>query len=179
MTFFPHHTVTWHVEEPPALRKLTLSLVEMAAITGVVLHLYRAVVFTHGSHESFSYVALTFAGGALFLFLMATIHLANHTVRQWLWRAPLFAFVEVAAEMLTALVLVAVHREPLGSARAEFHDLPALALNVLATHAIGISLFALLLAGVVQLVRRLLLRHEHRMHTALAVHESREHRAVQ
>ena len=176
MTYFPRHTITWKVEEPPAVRKLTMSLVEMAVVTGVLLRLYRAVVLTHGSHESFLYVTAAFALGAVFLFVMATLHLANHTVRQWLWRAPLFAVVEAAAEMATSLVLIAIHREPMGSARAEFHDWFSLASHVLFTRLVALVVFAALLAAIVQFVRTLLLRRQHRMHTARAIHETSEHR---
>src|SRR3954470_9187500 len=97
-TFFPRTTIEWHVEEPPAFRRLSLSLVEMALITGVVLRVLRAVAFTFG-HASSLYLVLAFVVGGLFLIGMTTAHLANFTVRSWAWRAPLFALVEVVGEM--------------------------------------------------------------------------------
>jgi hypothetical protein len=47
-TFFPQHTVEWRLEEPRAFRRLSLSLIEMALLTGIVLRLLRALTFTHG-----------------------------------------------------------------------------------------------------------------------------------
>ena len=41
-TFFPRQSVEWHLEEPAAFRRLSLSLVEMALATGIVLRLLRA-----------------------------------------------------------------------------------------------------------------------------------------
>lgn len=172
-SYFPRQTIAWKLEEPPAFRRLTLSLVEMAAITGVVLRLYRSLALTHGPNSAL-YFGGTLALGAVFLFGMVTVHLGNFTVRHWLWRAPAFALVEVAAEMLTSLLLIALHREPLGSGRAELSDWPAVAWRALESHLIAICLFALLLAGIVQLVRHALLRAEHREHTADAIHQEVE-----
>ena len=42
--YFPKHTVQWHFEEPTVFRRFSLSLWEVAIITGVLLRLYRAVV---------------------------------------------------------------------------------------------------------------------------------------
>ena len=151
--FFPRKTIEWHVEEPPAFRKLSISLVEMALITGVVLRVLRALAFTYG-HASWLYYGLAFVVGTLFMLGMTTAHLANFPVRAWSWRAPLFALVEVAGEMLTSLLLITLHREPEGSARAEFHDWPSMALRALLQSEITIILWALLLAGVIVFVRR-------------------------
>jgi hypothetical protein len=85
---------------------------------------------------------------------MTTAHLANWTLRSWLWRAPLFALVETAGEMATSLVLIALRREPEGAARAEFHDWPSMALRALLQSELSICLWAALLAGVILLVRR-------------------------
>lgn len=175
MRSFPRHTITWKLEEPPALRRLSLSLIEMAALTGIVLRLYRAVVLTRGAPESWAYVYGAVLVGSLFFLVMATLHLANFTVRRWLWRAPAFALVEVAAEMLTSLALIAVHREPVGSARAGFHDWLSLAATVFVSRVLGLLLFAAVLAGVVQLVRQVLLRRERRLHTAAAVRARERH----
>ena len=152
-SFFPRSTIEWHVEEPPAFRKLSISLVEMALVTGVVLRVLRALAFTYG-HASWLYYGLAFVVGTLFMLGMTTAHLANFPVRAWSWRAPVFALVEVAGEMLTSLLLITLHREPEGSARAEFHDWPSMAVRALLQSEITIILWALLLAGVIAFVRR-------------------------
>ena len=104
--YFPKYSVQWHFEEPTVLRRFSLSLVEMAVLTGVLLRLYRALVQTSGSTSSWLWAGGTFAIGLLFLCAAVTMHLANYPVHRWVWRAPLFAVVEVAAESVTALVLM-------------------------------------------------------------------------
>ena len=170
-SFFPRHTVSWKIEEPPAFRRLTLSIVEVAVVTGVLLRLFRAAALTHGPSDSWLYIGGTFAAGAVFLFGMATLHLGNYTLRQWVWRAPVFALIECVSEALTSLALIVLHREPVGTARAVLHDWPSMALTIAFWRLSGLIVFALVLSGVVQLVRYLLLRHDHRVHTAEKVHE--------
>lgn len=172
-SYFPKHTVAWKLEEPPAFRKLTLSVVEMGLLTGIVLRLYRALVLTHGS-SSWIYFGLTAALGAVILFGMSTAHLANFTIRHWIWRAPLFAILEIAGELLASLGLIALHREPWGTGRATFADWAPMAGDLLVWRAVPIAIFTLVLAGVVQIVRYLLLRHEHRDHTIDAIHDEHE-----
>jgi hypothetical protein len=169
--YFPHQTVAWKLEEPPAFRRLSLSIIEMAVLTGVVLRLYRTIVVTHGPRESWWYLGGTFAVGIALLCAMATLHLGNYTVRQWFWRAPLFGAIEAAAEALTSLGLIALGRERLGSDHATFHDWPGMAAWIFLWRVTAVVGFAVLLAGVVQLVRYTLLKHEHRLHTVVAVHE--------
>jgi hypothetical protein len=152
-TFFPRHTVEWRLEEPAAFRRLSLSLVEMALLTGVVLRLLRALTFTHGRASWLLYGG-TFVLMAILLIGMATAHLANYPVRAWAWRAPLFALVETAGEMVTSLLLIAMHREPEGTARADFHDWPSMALRALLQSELTICLWALLLAAAIVFVRR-------------------------
>jgi hypothetical protein len=176
-SYFPRHTVSWKVEEPAAFRKLTLSVVEMGLITGVVLRLYRALVLTHGAN-SWVYFGVTAAFGAMLLFGMSTAHLANFTIRHWLWRAPLFVALEIVGELLTSLALTAVHREPWGSGRATFGDWPPMAADLLIWRAIPVAVFTLILALVVQLVRVLLLRHEDRDHTLTAISEENDERVA-
>jgi SNF family Na+-dependent transporter len=152
-SFFPRHSVEWRLEEPQAFRRLSISLVEMALLTGVVLRLLRALTFTHG-RASWLFYGAAFLVGLLVLLGMTTAYLANWTLRSWLWRAPLFALVEVAGEMATSLVLIALRREPEGAVRAEFHDWPSMALRAFLQSELSICLWAALLAGVIMFVRR-------------------------
>ena len=96
----------------------------------------------------------TIALGLLILCAAATVHLANYPVHQWVWRAPVFALLEVAAESVTSLALIAVGREPVGSARAVWTDWFPMMLTTLWTRLLMIAGWALILAGVVWLVRR-------------------------
>lgn len=152
-SFFPRHTVELKLEEPPAFRRLSLSLAEMALITGIVLRLLRALTFTHG-RASWLFYGAAFVVGTVILLGMATAHLANWTIRSWLWRAPLFAFLEAVGEMATSLLLIAVRREPEGAVRAEFHDWPSMALRALLQSELTICVWAAILAGVIVFVRR-------------------------
>ena len=152
-SFFPRHTVEWRLEEPPAFRRLSLSLVEMSLLTGIVLRIMRALAFTLG-RASWLYYGVAFVTGTLLLLGMATAHLANYPVRDWSWRAPLFAFVEVIGEMATSLALIAIHREPEGTARADFQDWPSMAMRALLQSELSICLWAVLLAAVIVFVRR-------------------------
>jgi hypothetical protein len=152
-SFFPRHSVEWRLEEPPAFRRLSMSLFAMALLAGVVLRLLRAVTFTHG-RASWLFYGAAFVVGLVILLGLTTAYLANWTLRSWLWRAPLFALVETAGEMATSLVLIALRREPEGATRAEFHDWPAMALRALLQSELSIGLWAALLAGVIVFVRR-------------------------
>ena len=152
-TFFPQHSVEWKLEEPAAFRRLSLSLIEMALLTGIVLRLLRALTFTHG-RASWLFYGAAFVVGLLILLGMTTAYLANWTLRSWAWRAPLFALVEVAGEMATSLFLIAIRREPEGAVRAEFHDWPSMALRAFLQSELSICLWAALLAGVIVFVRR-------------------------
>jgi len=151
----------WRVREPAAFARLSRSLVDMALVTGIVARLYRAVVLGRSGGSSGLYIAVTLTFGALFLFAMATIHLGRYSLRDWLWRAPAFAAIEGASEMLVSLILIAMHRESIGTGAAHFRDWPGMAFGTVAWRVITISLFSLLLAGIVKWVRYLLLRKEH------------------
>jgi predicted permease len=142
----------WDIEEPAAFARIARSPVELALITGVVIRLFRAVVLTHGEATS-SYLGAALVLGTLFLLGMATLHLGRYPVREWPWRAPLFAIFETAGEMLVSLVLIWLHREPWGTARAEFTDWQPMATGVVFWRVLAVSVWALLLGGTVQFVR--------------------------
>ena len=145
-------TSEWDLEEPPAFARIAKSPFELAIITGVVIRLFRAVVLTHGNATP-SYLAAALVLGTLFLLGMATLHLGRFPLREWPYRAPLFAIFETVGEMIVSLILIALHREPWGTARAEFIDWQAMATGVVFWRVLGVSLWALLLGGTVSFIR--------------------------
>jgi hypothetical protein len=179
--YFPRERVEWHLEEPRVLRKLTLSLPAMAVIAGVLVRLIRVGV--NGISTSWWGVFGAIALGLVVLLTTATAHLGNYPVKQWLWRAPLFGLAEGAAEAGVSALLTVMGVERLGSTRAHLSDWPSMATDTIVGtpglvfldgRIVMVSLFALVLAGVVQVVRFLLLRSENRDHTAVAIHEEHE-----
>ncbi|MGE5731598.1 MAG: hypothetical protein ACM37U_06655, partial [Gemmatimonas sp.] len=155
-SFFPNQTIEFKLEEPRAFRRFSFSLVEMAIVTGVLVRVVRLVALTHGSNNWF-YLGGVLAIGAIFLLGMLTAHLANYPLQEYLWRAPLFALIEVTAEMATSALLIAVGREANGTVRAHWDDWLGMSLNALLYRGLAIVVWGLILAGVVQLVRRTIL----------------------
>lgn len=170
--FFPRTSIAWRADQPHAFRRLSLSLPQMALVTGVVMRLWRSYVLTHGSPDSWAWVGGTFLAGAAFLFLMCAIHLANFTLRNWIWRAPLFAVLESGTEIVMSLALTTVNLEPLGAERAEFGDWIPTGIRILFWRLGGIVIFTAVLAIVVSVLRRLILAAEDRGHTVAAVHRA-------
>ena len=179
--YFPRDKVEWQLEEPRVFRKITLSLPAMAVIAGVLVRLIRVGI--SGTTASWWGVFGAIALGLVILLTLATAHLGNYPVRQWLWRAPLFGLAEGAAEAGVSALLTVMGVERLGSARAHLSDWPSMATDTiigtpglvfLDGRVVMVSLFALVLAGVVQVVRFLLLRSENRDHTAVAIHDEHE-----
>lgn len=168
--FFPHVTVARALEEPPALRRFSMSGPAMALSTGVALRAFWAFVFVLGPAGSLPFAAAMFTLRFLLLFGMTALHLGNYTVRHWLWRAPAFAAMEGIAEALASLGLIALGRERVGSDRATWADWPGLASGTLFWRVVAVVAFAAVLAAVVQVVRYRLLRRAHRDHTVDAVH---------
>src|SRR3954470_23231286 len=151
--FFPRHTLELRIVEPKAFRRISFSLAEMAIVTGILVRVYRVFVLTHGP-TNWLFIGLTVAVGAVFLLGMVTAHLANYPLSQYLWRAPLFAAAEVAAEMATSLLLIALGREANGTVRAHWDDWIGLGLNALLIRGLAIVAWGLILAGVVSLLHR-------------------------
>jgi hypothetical protein len=165
--FFPRKSVVWKLEKPQPFRQVSLSLPYMALITGVLLRLWHSYVLTHGAPESWAWVGGTTLIGWVFLFLMAAIHLANYTLRNWTWRAPAFAILEAGTEILMSLALTTFGLEPLGADRAELSDWLPSSVRTLLLRLVEILLFVIVLAVVVSIMRRILLVAEHR--TSMAV----------
>jgi hypothetical protein len=160
MSLFPRNTVELHhLVEPKAFRRFSYSLPETAIVTGVLLRVFRSLVFTHGSNN-WMYVGGMLALGAVVLLGMTTAHLANFPLHRWVWRVPLFVLVEVTAEMVTSALLIVLGREPNGATSAHWDDWLALASGTLVVRSVAIIVWALLLAGVVQIVRTQLAREE-------------------
>jgi MFS family permease len=153
-------TGAMRVREPAAFARLARSLFEIALVTGIIARLYRMMVLRQVTTPTNAAIALGI--GALFLLLMATLHLSRFPLRDWLWRAPAFGIAEGASEMLTSLGLIWAGREPIGSsAAAHLHDWPGMAASTIGWRLLIISLFSLLLALVVKWVRFMILRNEH------------------
>ena len=142
--FFPKHTVEWNVEEPPAFRRITISLVEVALLTGVVVRLARSLLLSHQTTSPI-YLGFSFATLAILLFGMLTAHVGNFPLRQWLWRVPAFALLESAAEALVSLVLIPVGREPNGSGTAVMGDWPAIVATLVSRRLLYLAVFGALL----------------------------------
>ena len=151
--FFPVKTASYpKIEEIRSFRRLTFSIVEMAVLTAVILRVYRALALSLAGANVF-FLGLSFAIGFVVLFGMVTLHLGHFTVRRWVWRAPLFALIEAAAESLTSLGLILIHKEPFGSSRATFADWPGMVGSIFTWRLSSIVVFALVLAAVVQMAR--------------------------
>ena len=173
--FFPPITGTFKLEEPPALRRFTLGPVAMGVVAGVVVRLYRALTLSVGPTDSMLYFGAAFVLGQMLLLGMVTLHVGNYTLKRWLILVPVFTLAEVAAEVLTSLGLIALGIERMGSVPAVMNAWPAIALNTLLWRTATIVVYAGVLAGVVQLVRYLLLKRGHREHTLNALtHDDEE-----
>lgn len=154
----PFRPSEWDLNEPASFTRIARSPLELALLTGIVMRLFRAVVLTHGSPASPLYLGAALVAGTVFLLAMATLHLGRFPVREWPWRAGLFAVFETVGEMATSLLLIALHREPWGTARAEFTDWQPMARGVFFWRLVAVLTFALLLGATVQLVRSRMLR---------------------
>ena len=164
---FPRHAIE-HTEAPKAFRRISLSLVEMAVLTGIVMRVFRVLMLTHGSNN-WLYLGSAIAVGAAILLGALTAHLSNYPLHQYFWRAPLFAVVEVASEMTVSALLIAFGHEAMGPVRAHWDDWPGMALNALLYRGIMIVFWGLMLAGLVQILRETVV-HEEEEPEELAAH---------
>ena len=152
--FAPTHTGAWDAYEASAVRKFSRSLPAMAIVTGIAWRLLRAVFLGTGPTDAPLFFGSVIALGVLVFFGMATLHLGNFPLKRWLWRVPVFALVEGLAEVATSAGLIALAREPYGSAIAKWGDLTGIAVTVLSTHVLVLSIYGGILAIVVQGIRR-------------------------
>lgn len=172
MVYFPKQTEPyqrrisdeeWEGHGPSSFRKLAFSTVEMALITGLLIRVFRAFLLTNAGNDQPVLLGAGFLIGAVFLFAMVTLHLGNFPLRHWVWRAPMFALLVAATEMAVSAGLIALGREPLGTARATFADWPGMALDVAVLRLAATSAYALALAVIVQWTRMHSLRKAHRL----------------
>ena len=145
------------LEEPAFLRRVTLSLILMALLAGAGLRSYRAAVLEFGWSDSWLWIVGTFVVGAVFLFLMVTLHLGNYPVRAWSWRAPLFATVEASTEIAVSLALTLLGLERIGSLPATIEDWQSTSMRILFYRVVGITLFSVMLALVSTVVRLIMI----------------------
>ncbi|MDQ8160772.1 MAG: hypothetical protein P3B76_12095 [Gemmatimonadota bacterium] len=151
--FFPRDVIHWGEERLHPLRAFAIRTVEPAGITGLVVRLWRAALL--GSANWMFFVG-GLVGGVLVLCGMLTWHLGNFPVRRWPPRVALFLVIELFAEMGTSSLLIAFSRERVGSRVATWADWWPMAGQTLLERTVVLTLFALVLAGCVQLVRRAL-----------------------
>ncbi|MCR4338466.1 MAG: hypothetical protein NUW01_01120 [Gemmatimonadaceae bacterium] len=172
MVYFPKQTEPyqrrisdeeWEGHGPGSFRKLAFSTLEMAVITGLLIRVFRAFLLTNAGNDQPVLLGIGFLIGAIFLFAMVTLHLGNFPLRHWVWRAPLFAILVAVTELVVSAALIALGREPLGTARATFADWPGMAADVLLLRLAAISAYALALAVIVQWTRMHALRKAHRL----------------
>ena len=127
-----------------------------------VLHV---IANAHGEELDWHSFVGTFIAIPVILLALATIHLASYPLHQWVWRAPAFALLESAAESVMSLMLIFAGRERWGTGRAVFGDWPAMAATTFLTRFAMVCLFALVLGGVAQFVRRREIRAERKRGT--------------
>ena len=149
--FFPKDVIHWGEERLHPLRAFAIRTVEPAGITGVLLRLGRAALLASTNWMLF---VGGLVGGVLFLCGMLTWHLGNFPVKRWPPRVALFLIVEVFAELGTSSLLIAFSRERVGSRVAAWADWWPMAGETLAQRTLVLAVFALVLGGTVQLVRR-------------------------
>jgi len=151
-------------------RRISRSIVEMAMLTGIVVRVLHVLFSARSAELSWYAYAGRFILIPIVALGMASVHWSNYPVRQWLWRAPLFGFIESVTGAIASLALIASGRERWGTGRAEMADWPSIATRIIVTHVIVISLFALILGAIVQFVRRRELALERRHQALLHAH---------
>lgn len=172
--FFPESPFTG-TRVDSLIARIPRSLIPMALITGIVVHSYIWFVLARAS-VNFGWIALllAFAGRFVLLLGLATVYLGNHPVRQWIWRAPLFALAESAVEAAMVAVLIQLRAERIGTEHAHQRDWWSIVSDILVYHGIAILVFSLILGVVVQIVRYALLKQENRDSTVIRIHDERE-----
>jgi hypothetical protein len=137
-----------------AWHRIGASLIEMSIITGVLVRVLHVVSNAHGGQLDWHSFVGTFIAVPVVLLALATVHLSSYPLNQWVWRAPVFALAESAVESIFSLALISAGRERWGTGRAVLGDWPAMAGATFLTRFAMVCIFALILGGVAQYVRR-------------------------
>jgi hypothetical protein len=174
MAFFPEFPFTGKRVDN-LFARIPRSLVPMAILTGILVHSYIWFVLARAS-VNFGLVGLllAFSGRFVLLLALSTVYLANHPVRQWIWRVPAFTALECAVEAIFVTVLIQFRVERIGTEHAQRADWWGIVSQTWIYNVVAIVSFSLVLAVVVQTVRYALLKHEHRDSTAIKIHDERE-----
>jgi hypothetical protein len=152
-SYFPRQSIEWRIEEPPAFRRLTLSLWGMAVLAGVLGRVIRWGGLTLAGADDWWLIIVALALNAAILVTLATAHLGNFPISQWMWRAPVFGLLSGATEAVVSLLLIALGTERIGSEVATMADWPSLASYAVLWDLLTVTVFAMVLAATVQLVR--------------------------
>ena len=150
--FFPREVIQWRDQRLHPLRAFSLSTLELAGITGIVIRLFRVVAMS----ASTPMFVLGVVGAVLFLCAMLTWHLGNFPLRRWPLRAAWFTLIEASTELGVSSLLIALRREPLGTGLANWHDWWSLAGQTLVERVAIVLIYSLVLAASVQIVRKML-----------------------
>ena len=150
--FFPREVIQWRDQRLHPLRAFSLSTLELAGITGIVIRLFRVVAMS----ASTPMFVLGLVMAVLFLCGMLTWHLGNFPLRRWPLRVVWFTLIEASTELGVSSMLIALKVEPLGTGLAGWHDWWSLAGQTLLERVVIVLIYSLMLAASVQLVRRML-----------------------
>ena len=150
--FFPREVIQWRDQRLHPLRAFSLSTLELAGITGIVIRLFRVVAMS----ASTPMFVLGLVMAVLFLCGMLTWHLGNFPLRRWPLRVVWFTLIEASTELGVSSMLIALKLEPLGTGLAGWHDWWSLAGQTLLERVVIVLLYSLMLAASVQIVRKML-----------------------
>jgi hypothetical protein len=169
MVAFPRKTVAMTAEQETRLGSLVRAIGWYGVAVGVAARLYRwfvlAVLVPRGTQQ----VVLELGVGAALICALSAVHLANYTLKRWVWRAPALGAFIALGESATSLVLAFAHQERLGRGVATVADWPNTALKILETRVGLVSVFALVLAGVVAILQKVVQpEHDHEPHAGNA-----------
>jgi hypothetical protein len=142
------------VPSPRGGRAFARSTLELAGLTGVMLRLYRAAVLSLDSFADWPVFVGALVLGVVVACGALTWHLSNFPLRRWPLRVAAFVGIEVAAEFGMSSVLIALHKEPLGSGLATWADWWPLAGQTLLERGVVLGAYAGLLAAATWVVTR-------------------------
>ncbi len=154
--FFPRQNIAWRLEEPSALRRLTVAVVPYGLAAGIVLRLYRWAVLTFVQPDAPLALLATLLVAIALLAALTAGHLSNFPLRAWRWRAPAFGALVAAGESLTSLGLTAIGQERVGRSLATFADWLPTTLGLLWSRVLIVVLFAVVLSVMVTVMHRTL-----------------------